>query len=226
MRRLLFGLLCACALQFTVLAHVLDQYLQVVQIAIEPDVVRIELRLTPGVQVAERIIALIDLDHDGIISPAEEQTYVRSVLRDLALEVDGRRTPLALTNYKFPSRSEMNEGVGAIRLALAADAGLSGVGEHQISFRNDHLPELGTYLANALVPKTEAIKITGQERDELQHGLRINFQSMPDPGRVWARWAGISIFCLCLAILVKQINRLRHFYDAGRTEPGRKFVRR
>jgi hypothetical protein len=31
-------------------------------------------------------------------------------------------------------------------------------GEHRLSFRNDHLPEFSVYLANALVPATDAIK--------------------------------------------------------------------
>jgi hypothetical protein len=39
---------------------VLDQYLQVAQIALAPDGVRVELRLIPGVQAADRICTLID----------------------------------------------------------------------------------------------------------------------------------------------------------------------
>jgi hypothetical protein len=226
MRRLLFGLICACALRLTAPAHVLDQYLQVAQIAIETGAVRVTLRLTPGTQVADRVFALIDLDRDGRISPAEEQSYTRRVLQDVALDVDGRRTPLSVTRVQFPSRSEINEGVGAIRFDLEAEADLNKAGEHQVSFRNDHLPELGTYLANALVPTSQAIRINRQERDELQHGLRIYFHATPDAAREWPLWAGILLFFLCVAILLSQMKRIRHFYAAGRTEPGRKFVGR
>src|SRR5262249_37689893 len=196
MKRLLLCLLCACALRVTAPAHVLDQYLQIAQIALVPGGARVELRLTPGVQVADRVFALIDVDGDGQISSAEEQAYARRVLSDTALEIDGRRTPLALVGILFPSRREMNEGIGAIRLTLTAKATLGGAGEHQLSFRNDHLPELGIYLANALVPASNEIKITGQERDALQHGLRINFHATPDAvAHRWLRWAGILIFC-------------------------------
>ena len=226
MRRLLFCMICACALPITISAHVLDQYLQVAQIAIEPDAVRVTLRLTPGIQIADRIIALIDLDRDGQISPAEEQAYVRRILQDVALDIDGRRTPLALIKVQFPAGGEMNDGVGAIRFDLEADADLSKAGEHQLIFRNDHLPEFGTYLANALVPTTEAIRISSQERDELQHRLWINFQATPDATSGWPPWAGILLFCLCVAILLSQMNRIRHFYSAGRAESGRKFVGR
>ena len=65
MRRLWLILLFTCVLRFTASAHVLDQYLQVAQIEIAPDGVRVNLRLTPGAQVADRIIGMIDVDRDG-----------------------------------------------------------------------------------------------------------------------------------------------------------------
>jgi hypothetical protein len=122
---------------------VLDEYVQAAQITLAPGGARVELRLVPGVEVADRVFAMIDVDGDGKISPAEEQAYARRVLQDITLEVDGRRAPLALTGVQFPSRREMNEGIGAIRLDLTAEAALGAAGEHQLSFRNDHLPELG-----------------------------------------------------------------------------------
>src|SRR5262249_2676638 len=148
-----------------------------------------------------RVFALIDVDGDGQISSAEEQAYVRRVLQDIAVEVDGRREPLALTGVQFPSRREMNEGTSAIRLDLAAEAGLGAAGEHQLSFRNEHLPELGVYLANALVPTTDAIKITGQQRDALQHRLQVDFRVLTADARAWLRWTGVLLFGLCLALL-------------------------
>jgi len=211
MRRLLFCLLCACAIHITAPGHVLDQYLQTAQIALAPGGARVELRLIPGVQVADRVFALIDVDGDGEISSAEEQNYARSVLRDIALEVDGRRTPLALTGVQFPSRREMNEGVGAIRLDLAAEAALGAAGEHQLSFRNDHLPELGVYLVNALVPTTSEIKISGQERDPLQREMRLSFHGAPADTRGLRPWTGALMLCLCLALFFSQWKRLRQY---------------
>lgn len=209
MKRLLFYLLCACVCPVTAAAHVLDQYLQVAQIALAPDAVRIELRLIPGVQVANCIIAMIDVDGDGQISSVEEQAYARRVLQDISLEVDGRHTPLELLNIQFPLRREMNEGNGAIRLTLAAASVIGTASEHQLSFRNDHLPEFGVYLANALVPSMEEIKITGQNRDALQHELQINFQAKPKATHGWPRWTVVLILSLCLALLLPQLKRIR-----------------
>jgi nickel/cobalt transporter (NicO) family protein len=216
MKRLLACLLCAVAFQATAVAHVLDQYLQVAQIALEPGVVHVELRLIPGVQVADRIFALIDVNGDGQISPAEGQAYVQLVLQNVFLEVDGRRSPLALTRVQFPSRSQMNEGIGAIRLELTAVAALGVAGNHQLSFRNDHLPELGAYLANAMIPATDAIKITGQQRDALQHGLQVNFRVLSSDAPAWPRWTAVLLFGLCPVMLFPRWRRLRTLAAAFR----------
>lgn len=215
MRRLLAFCLCAFAFQAMAAAHVLDEYVQAAQITLAPGGVRVELRLVPGVEVASHVFAMIDVDSDGQISPAEEQAYAQRVLQDIALEVDGRRAPLALTGIHFPSRREVNEGVGAIRLDLAAEAASGAAGEHQLSFRNDHLPELGVYLVNALVPSTSEIKITGQERDPLQRELRLSFHvtshvTPADTHGPWL-WTGMLILCLCLALLFSQWKHLRQY---------------
>ena len=220
MKRLLACcLFCAFAFQATAAAHVLDEYVQAAQITLAPGGVRIELRLTPGVDVAGRVFTLIDSNGDGQISTAEEQAYAQRVLQDIALEVDGRRAPLALTGVQFPSRREMNEGDGAIRLDLAAEAALGTAGAHQLSFRNDHLPKLSAYLINALVPTTSEIKLGGQTRDPLQREMRLSFHVSPYvtphviPAvtyRLWP-WAGVLMLCLCLALLISQRKHLRPY---------------
>jgi nickel/cobalt transporter (NicO) family protein len=211
MKRLLACFLCAFALQATAAAHVLDEYLQVAQIALAPGGARVELRLIPGVQVADRVFSMIDVDDDGQISSAEEQAYARRVLQDIALEVDGRSAPLALKGVQFPSRRAMNEGIGAIRLDLAAGATLGAVGEHQLSFRNDHLPELGVYLVNALVPSTSEIKISGQARDPLQREMLLSFHVTPKDTHEPRPWTGVLMLCLCLVLLFSQSKHLRQY---------------
>jgi hypothetical protein len=38
-----------------------------------------------------------------------------------------------------------------------------GAGRHRLFFRNNHLPEIGVYLANALKPATSEVGISAQE---------------------------------------------------------------
>jgi hypothetical protein len=209
MKRLLFCLLSTCAFNLTVSAHVLDQYLQVAQIALAPDGVLVELRLIPGVEVAEQICKLIDADGDGQITSVEEQAYVQRVLRDVELAVNGVNTPLTSTNLQFPTRQEMREGLGTIRLTLAAATTLKADSHQQLYFRNNHLPELGVYLVNALVPTAREVKIGAQERDSLQRELRLSFDVSALDTKTPLRWQGMLIFCLCLLLLAPQWKLLR-----------------
>jgi hypothetical protein len=164
---------------------VLDEFVQAAQLTFASNGVAIELRLTPGVELADRAFAMIDRDGNGKISPAEEEAYARRIMQDLTLEVDRQRMALTLREIQFPSKSDMKGGVGVIRLNLWAEASLRNAGEHQTVFRNNHLPKLSSYLANVLVPSTEAIRITGQQRDarqqELQVKLRVTSADAPVP---------------------------------------------
>ncbi len=207
MKRLLLCLLCACALHLTVSAHVLDQYLQVTQIALAPNNVRVELRLVPGMQVADRICALIDADGDGRITTPEEQAYARRVLQDIELAVSGVNVSLSLTDMQFPTQPEMRDGLGTIRFTYEASATLSAADHQQLYFRNNHLPELGVYLVNALMPTTTEIKVGKQERDPLQRGLRLDYQVTPTSTTL--SWRGIAMLLFCLFLLLWR--HLRHF---------------
>jgi len=207
MKRLALCLLCMCAGRLPASAHVLDQYLQAAQIALAHDGVRIELRLTPGVQVAERIWALIDADGDGQITTAEENAYARRVLREIDCALNGVNAPLTLTGLQFPTKQEMREGVGTIRLSYVAGTTLGAADDQQLYFRNNHLPELGAYLVNALVPTVSEIKISGQERDPFQREMRLSFHIAPKGISLPQSWTGVLMLCLCLALLWKQLRQ-------------------
>src|SRR5215472_19264685 len=90
-------------------AHRLDEYLQAACVTIDPDRVQVELDLTPGVAVAEKVWSAIDLDRDGRISAAEAQAYSERVLADLSLDLDG--TPLAtrVSDRVFPAIDAMRK---------------------------------------------------------------------------------------------------------------------
>jgi hypothetical protein len=56
------------AFAVTASAHRIDEYLQAARLAIAPDRVTLEMDLTPGVDVAPLIFALINTNHDGSIA--------------------------------------------------------------------------------------------------------------------------------------------------------------
>lgn len=211
MKRWVWCCLCLCAAQLTAAAHVLDQYLQVTQLALAPDSVRVELRLIPGALVADRVFALLDADGDGQLAPAEEQAYARRVLQDLTLTLAEQRLPLTLTATQFPARAALREGLGTIRLTFTAAAALQHAGQPRLHFRNEHLPEISSYLVNALIPESETIRITKQERDVLQRSLQLGLQTQSLAKPVWVVWLGGAFAGVCAVLVGFGWQRWRPF---------------
>jgi len=176
-------IMCGClALASAADAHRLDEYLQATRIDIARDRITVEIDLTPGVSVAPQVLAAIDIDRDGSISSDEADAYVAEVLSSLSLTVDGRVMSLERVDSRIPDMEAMNEGLGTIRVTAHAQTGAGARGPHHLIFRNRHRPDIGVYLANALVPHDRAIEIDSQHRDPQQRELRIDY-------RVESRWA-------------------------------------
>jgi hypothetical protein len=78
--------LALCAVMFLsmatlALAHRLDEYLQATTFVVNGDHVEVQMRLTPGVEVFDRVLAAIDANGDGLISEAEQRAYAKQVSR-------------------------------------------------------------------------------------------------------------------------------------------------
>jgi hypothetical protein len=86
------------------------------------------------------------------------------------------------------------------RLRVAAATPSLSAGAHRLSFRNGHHPDIGVYLANALVPADDRVAVTGQQRDVDQRELVIAFElraDQPDAVRWWMlRGAGVLLALL------------------------------
>jgi len=186
-------------------AHRLDEYLQAARVAIDPDRVLVELDLTPGVAVAEKVLSAIDRDRDGRISAEEAKAYAERVLADVSLDLDG--TPLAAraTESTFPAIDAVRRGEGTIRLRFVAMLPALRPGAHHLRVRNDHQPAIGAYLANALVPTSDLVAVTNQGRDYDQRALDIDYVLRDAPGGSWWR-AGLGVTGLfaSIALLVRQ----------------------
>jgi nickel/cobalt transporter (NicO) family protein len=163
-------------------AHRLDEYLQATRISIESDQVGLEIDLTPGVDVAPMMFALINTDRDGRISAREGRAYANQVLKDLSLELDGRHQQLALVGSHFPSFQEMIAGIGTIRIEARSLVSSAEQGRYLLFYQNNHRPDGSVYLVNALVPASRAIEITEQNRDTRQRGLRLGFNVKSNAG--------------------------------------------
>jgi hypothetical protein len=185
-------------------AHRRDEYLQAARLAIEPGGVQLDLDLTPGIALADGIIADIDRNRDGSLSPDEQQAYATQVVNALTLAADGAPVRAQLTASNFPEVDAMRRGEGSIRIQVAGTLPRLSAGSHQLLFRNRHHPDRSVYLANALVPQSYRVSITGQRRDEVQSEITIDYILRAAPLRSTAAWllggiavaAGLSVLML------------------------------
>jgi len=176
-------------------AHRLDEYLQATRVAVEIDRLDVDIDLTPGVVVAGQIIDAIDIDKDGLISPAEERAYANGVVAAIFLSIDERPVRLAVSAVRFPTIAEMSQGVGTIRLRTTAPVSAA-AGRHQLRIRNEHRPDLAVHLMNALVPASPNIEIIRQSRDRLQRELAVDFRVTSPALTSWPAVTGAATLAL------------------------------
>jgi hypothetical protein len=156
-------------------AHRLDEYLHAAKLDIEPTRVELELELTPGVDVADAVIADIDRDGNGVVSPDERSAYANRVLKAIEFQLDGAPLRIQLTSSRFPALDALRAGEGIIELRSTAALARQDPGTHHLFFRNAHRRESAVYLANALVPRDARIEITAQRHNPTQSDLAIDY---------------------------------------------------
>jgi hypothetical protein len=163
------------------LAHRLDEYLQATLVGIEPGGIKLMINLTPGVEVAEEVLARIDFNRDGLISASETATYFELVRRDLTLRLDADGLELEAVTAAMPTPAELRTGEGIIQFELAVATSLA-AGRHVLVLENRHHPRIGVYLFNAALPAARSIEIARQQRNDDQSIGEIEFKFTPAPG--------------------------------------------
>ena len=162
-------------------AHRRDEYLQATRVAIDPDRIEVELDLTPGIAVAEQVLAEIDADGNRSISDAEARAYLDRVLGGMAVDLDGTPLPLQRVDSHVPEVAAMLSGDGTIRLHAAAALPRVSAGTHHLRYRNSHRSDIGAYLVNALVPASDRVDVVSQRRDLAQRDATIEYALGADP---------------------------------------------
>ena len=178
-RRCLPLLLALLSLPSDAFAHRDDEYLQATLVVIEPGEFRLQINLTPGIAVAEQVIALLDRNRDGVISTKEAAAYTELLKRDLTVRLDGRNSELKLTASEFVPPAELRTGSGIIQIEFSASFGPLAAGSHSLTLENRHLTRISVYLINASQPRFATIQITRQKRNDTQSAGEIGFTFHP-----------------------------------------------
>jgi hypothetical protein len=189
-------------------AHRLDEYLQAVRVGVARDRVRVEIDLSPGVSVAPAVVAAVDRDADGRISPLEAHDYAREVVGDIGLRVDGVTIEPAIERVEAPPVGELAAGSGVMQIVATADL-VEAAGRHELVLRNDHRPDLGVYLINALQPKD--IVLGTPRRDPRQRELHLEYEVSGAASAL--PWTMAILFGLAALAVYRQPGR---FWQRGR----------
>jgi hypothetical protein len=202
-------------------AHRRDEYLQAARIAIAPGRVELQLDLTPGIAVADSIVADIDRDGDGLFSAKETAAYVERVVSGIGLDVDGRALQVHVTSANFPSASfpaagAFKNGEGVIQLELEAALPTLTAGAHHLTYRNAHRPDIGVYLANALLPDTDRVAINAQRRDPEQRELTIDYDLREASSRRGWLLASFGVGGVLAAFVLRRVERRLVLEDLAR----------
>ena len=157
-------------------AHRVNEYLQATTLELAAGHLTLHLRLTPGTDVAPQVLAGLDANHDGTLSPAEQQAYAARVQHDLTLTLDGHPAPLHLVAAVFPVPRQLAAGLGDIQLTFAA-AVPARPAPHHLTFANQHQPALAAYLVNCLLPRQPGVQVLSQTRNYSQSRYELTFSS-------------------------------------------------
>jgi hypothetical protein len=184
-------------------AHRLDEYLQDTSVSLHADHVDVQVRLTPGVAVLPAVLAMIDTDADGKLSPAEQQAYASQVLRDLSLAIDGHPLQLRLLASTFPSIEEMKEGLGVIVLDLSARVP-PGPANRRLTLENRHQSQIAAYLMNCLVTDDADIRVTAQRRNYQQSTYELDYTqaAVSSTGPPAASWSTLRFWLTADAVVL------------------------
>jgi hypothetical protein len=161
-------------------AHRLDEYLQATLVTIEPTRIKLQINLTPGVDIAEHVLTLIDRDRNGLVSTNEAALYSGMLSQDIVVRLDQHKLALKLSAANFPAPTDLRTGWGIIQMEFSATIDRLAPGRHKLTMKNRHLPSLSVYLFNAARPAPESVQITRQKRNQNQSTGEIEFTIVQD----------------------------------------------
>jgi hypothetical protein len=205
-----FAVAAVCVCGDRASAHRRDELLQAARVAVERNRVELELDLTPGIAVADAVIADIDRDRDGSLSADERDGYAARVMRAIDLSLDGGALDVRLLSAAFPEADAFRRGEGTIRLRSAVVLPRVADGDHRLAFRNGYRRDVSAYLANALAPQSDRIGIVAQRRDAEQRELTIEYVARGGaPPSLWLLGgiAGIVLAFAALRTIPKEDER-------------------
>jgi hypothetical protein len=166
---LILGLLSATPTQ----AHRIEGLLQAALVELLPSQAGLEVMLVPGMDIAPKVVALLDANGDGVFSASESNDWSGLFMAGQSVTVDGQSLPLTLQSVRTSSLSEMTNGHAEVVVHYTAELGTLAHGPRTIVCANRYEPIPSVYQCNGLVPKAPGVRIHSHRRDERQRELTL-----------------------------------------------------
>ena len=157
-------------------AHRLDELLQTAFVSVGADRVRVDLSLTPGAQIASKVIGRIDSDSDGAFSAAEREAFARQVVDAIEVTIDGQRSALTIDGAQFPLPADLAAGTASVRINAFTTA--PATGSHQLIVENGFERAISVYLMEMRNPEP-GTSVVRQIRDPLQRTVQVDYAVRP-----------------------------------------------
>lgn len=129
-------------------AHPLDQLTQHLFVELNSTEIQLTTAIGGGLLANELVLSGLDLNRDQTISPVEQQTWLESWLRTLAVSIDGTTFPVSLhdVTISVPPVEEFHLGYSPILLTYSIALPASGPkSDHLIAIHNSYLINRTTY---------------------------------------------------------------------------------
>ena len=157
-------------------AHRLDEVVQGAYLTLAPGEVRLELDVSPGMEVAGTLLRALDTDADRTITEAEARGYAQRVLAQSTLTLDGVALSWTLDKVVVPAYPNLELGSDTIRIHAVAKRS-DDAGAHTLTYQNSYQPAAGRHMANVFLRSGERwqYRVTKQQRTDDGRQLIVTY---------------------------------------------------
>ncbi len=157
-------------------AHPVDEVVQGAYLTLAPGVVRLELEITPGPQVADSVLKVLDANANGTITNTEARAYAVKVLKQSTLKLNDVAAVWTLDRVEVPPYRNLTIGSDTLKIYATARR-TDTAGAQTLSYQNRYQPAKGQWTANVfLLPGAGwQYGVTGQTRSNDGQQLAVNY---------------------------------------------------
>lgn len=159
-------------------AHPLDEVVQGAYLTLAPGELRLELNVTPGSEVAARLLRELDPNRDRRITELEGRAWARRVLAQSGLTLDGRAVRWTLVRVGVPPYEHLQGESDTLKIHAVARRP-DRAGSRTLAYENRYQPARSQHVANIFLQPGRGwtYAVAGQQRGSDGRTLTLRYTS-------------------------------------------------